>query len=305
MNAAAPDTLLGVLRLAEGYFAERGVDAPRRSAELLCGHVLGMSRLQLYLAHDRPLSERERQDLRMLVKRRSQHEPLAHLLGEQEFCGLSLHVDRHVLVPRPETEHLVDLAAKLAPPSGRVVDLGTGSGAIGVALAARRADVTVVATDVSRPALAVARRNVLRHGLEGRVHLVGGSWWEPFAAAAPGGSAAAGGGAVGVGTTSFDLVVSNPPYVDPARTDLLAADVRRYEPHVALFGAPGDPAVHYRAIVGGLTAHARSGAWVLLETGVEAADAALDVLRRAPCVTAVELRADLAGLPRYLMARMR
>jgi release factor glutamine methyltransferase len=278
--------VLGVLRAAEGYLAGRAVDAPRRSAELLIAHLLGLTRLQLYLAHDRPLSEAERARLRELVAQRGRGVPLAYLLGGCEFFGLELVLTRDVLVPRPETEGLVELAIERAPRGARCADLGTGSGAIAVALAHARDDVTVVASDVSAAAAAVAQRNVERHGLQARVEVRCGSYWEPLAPAAP-----------------FDLLVSNPPYVDRAQPELLAAEVVAHEPHAALFAAGGADAA-YRAILEGARAHLRPGAWLLLETGVGIAERALALVEGAPFLEGAELRPDLAGLPRYVLARV-
>ncbi|MBL8751985.1 MAG: HemK family protein methyltransferase, partial [Planctomycetes bacterium] len=149
-------TVLSVLRGAEEWLHKRGVDAPKRSAELLLGKVLGLDRLQLYLAHDRPLDPDERAAMRALVQRRGEHEPVAYLLGNWSFRGLELDVSSAVLVPRPETEELVDLALAKAPAGARVADFGTGSGAIAVALAAARPDLRVFALDASKNALAVA-----------------------------------------------------------------------------------------------------------------------------------------------------
>jgi release factor glutamine methyltransferase len=279
-------TVLSVLRGAEGYLKSRGVDAPRLSAERLLGKALGVQRLQLYLLHDRPLDEPERATMRELTARRGRHEPLAYLLGSIEFHGRELLVDPDVLIPRPETEGLVDLAIAQAPAGARVVELGTGSGAIAIALALARPDVSVVATEISPGAMRIARENVAKLGLGERIRLVAGSWWEPVAG------------------ESFDLLVSNPPYVDPARDDLLAPDVRAFEPRLALFSQPNDPASSYRAILAGAERSLRSGAVVLLETGVEAAAPALALLAAAPFLTQAELRRDLAGLPRYLLARV-
>lgn len=283
---ARPESVIGILRAAEHYLRERRIDAPRRSAELLMARLLGMSRLELYLAHDRPLTEPERATLRRLVAERGRGVPLAHLLGDWDFLGLCLRVDASVLIPRSETEHLAELAIASAPRGARCLDLGTGSGAIAIALGVQRRDVTVVATDVSPAAAAVARENVTRHGVEERVRVVEGSYWEPLRDEAP-----------------FDVLVSNPPYVDPDRADLLAPDVRAFEPHVALFTAPGDPVSAYRAILRGVPTGLQRGALLLMETGVGAAEPALALLRAAPFLTEVELRPDLAGLPRYLIAR--
>lgn len=282
----SPDTVLEILRASEVYLEGRGVDAPRRSAELLLGRVLAMPRLELYLAHDRPLSPDEKSTMRAWLARRGDHEPLAYVLGDHEFYGHELEVTPAVLIPRPETEGLVELAIERVGPGARCVDLGTGSGAIAIALALERDDVTVTAVDVSEAALEVARRNVERHGLQDRVTCRLGSFWAGVDADA-----------------RFDLVISNPPYVDPARPELLADDVRRFEPELALFTPSGEPAAAYEAIAAGLSQHAAPDAVLLFETGVGASEPARRVIESLAGVTDVELRDDLAGLPRYVCAR--
>ncbi|MBX3464259.1 MAG: peptide chain release factor N(5)-glutamine methyltransferase [Planctomycetes bacterium] len=279
-------TVLSVLRGAEQWLQRRGVDAPRRSAELLLGKVLGVGRLQMYLAHDRPLDEAERAAMRQLVARRAAGEPVAYLLGSWAFRGLELEVSPAVLIPRPETEGLVDLALARAPRGARVLDLGTGSGAIALALAMERPDLRLVATDRSRNALTVAAGNVRRHGVGDRVELRAGDWWEAVAGEAP-----------------FDLVVGNPPYIDPQAPAGLAADVAAHEPPLALYTAPGDPASCYRAIAAGLAGGLAAGGSVVLETGVGASEPALRCLREQAFLVDVQLVPDAAGIDRYLLAR--
>jgi release factor glutamine methyltransferase len=278
-------TVLDVLRAGEGWLRQREVDAPKRSMELMLGHVLGLRRLDLYLAFDRPMTEAELLRMRALLQRRGEHEPLAYVLGEVGFRTVMVRCDRRALVPRPETEDLVELALARAPQGGRVLDLGTGSGAIALALAVERPDLAITATDASPDALALADENFVAAGVRARVDLRLGSWFAPVAGLA------------------FDVVVSNPPYVDPAQPELLADDVRRFEPHAALFTPPGDPAACYREIVAGAMSGLVPGGWILFETGVEAAGSALAVLQGQTFLTDVELRPDLAGLPRYLLAR--
>ncbi len=285
---APAHTVLSVLRGAESWLHKRGVDAPKRSAELLLGHVLSLSRLQLYLAHDRPMDERERAAMRALLLRRGEGEPVAYLLGSWSFRGLDLAVSSATLIPRPETEEVVGHALERLPTGGVALDLGAGSGAIAVSLAVARPDARVVAVDVSADALAVAARNVARHGLGERVALRQGAWWAPVADG-----------------EQFDLVVSNPPYIDPQRPDGLAADVAAYEPALALFSAPGDAASCYRAIVAGLERHLRSGGWFVAETGVGASGPALALLGDQPFLADVRLLPDLAGIGRVLVAQRR
>lgn len=278
-------TVISVLRGAKAWLEQRGVEAPKRSAELLLGKVLGLSSLELYLAHDKPMQEPERAAMRELLRRRGEGEPVAHLLGSWSFRGLELEVSSAVLVPRPETEELVTLALERAPTAATAIDLGTGSGAIAIALAVERPGLAVTAVDLSENALAVARRNAARHGVAERIRFVRGSWWQPLAA-----------------DERFDLVVSNPPYVDPDGDDL-AADVRAFEPPLALFSAPGDPVSCYRELYAGLAAHLQPGGRFLAETGVGASGPAFELLQAQPELADTALEPDFAGIDRFLIAR--
>jgi release factor glutamine methyltransferase len=208
-------TLKEVLARSAGFLERKGVDSPRLAAELLLGSGLGLTRLELYTQHDRPMTPRELEVVRELVARRGRREPLAYILGEWGFRRLTLKTDARALVPRPETEVVVEraLAAVAAVEAPRVADVGTGSGAIALAIASERPDARVVATDVSAGALALARENAERLGLE--VELVR----TDLLAGVPG---------------PFDLVVSNPPYVLPEELGSLEAEVREWEPAVAL-----------------------------------------------------------------------
>ena len=287
-SEAPAHTVLSVLRGAEAWLHKRGVDAPKRSAELLLGHVLTLTRLQLYLAHDRPMDEQERAAMRALLARRGEGEPVAYLLGSWSFRGLELAVSPATLIPRPETEEVVGHALERLPAGGTALDLGSGRGAIAIALASARPDARVVAVDQSQNALAVAAANVARHGLGERVALRHGSWWEPIA-----------------DDERFDLVVSNPPYIDPEQREGLAADVAAFEPPLALFSAAGDALSCYRPIVAGLERHLRPGGWFVAETGVGASEPALALLAAQPFLADARLLPDLAGIGRVLLAQRR
>lgn len=220
-------TTLKVLAWTAQRFADRGVPSARLDAEVLLAHALGTTRVGLYTAHDKPLSADELASYRDLVKRRLGGEPVAYLVGEQEFWSLPLYVDEHVLIPRRDTETLVEVALRAAralPADGlRLADVCTGSGAVAIALATELPTARIVATDVSEAALGVARKNVARHGLGERIELVAGDLVAPLAAAGVAGALA--------------IIASNPPYVPTGDLASLQPEVRR-EPRAALDGGP-------------------------------------------------------------------
>jgi release factor glutamine methyltransferase len=211
-------TLQEVLGRSTEFLERKGVDSPRLDAERLLAHALGLTRIELYTEFDRPLNEDELAVARALVERRGAREPLAYVLGEWGFRRLVLKTDRRALVPRPETEVLVDRALELldGAPEPRVLDVGTGTGAIALALVQERPGVRVTGLDVSSDALDLARENMERAGLD--VELVQGD----LRAGLPGGP--------------YDLVASNPPYVEPDELESLEPEVRDYEPRIALVG---------------------------------------------------------------------
>ena len=217
-------TVLEIIRRSTEFLAGRGVESPRLSAEHLVGHALGLNRMRLYLEFERPLAEEELARIRPLVKRRSQREPLQHILGEVDFAGVRLKVDRRALVPRPETELLVEIVAAWAaenPPVARVADLGTGTGAIALGLAGKLSEAKVVAVDREEAALALARENAAANHAGARVEFVRSEW---FSALPPG---------------PYDLIVSNPPYLTEQELAEAAPEVREFEPRSALV-APDD-----------------------------------------------------------------
>lgn len=211
-------SLAEVLRGATEYLAARGVEHPRLDAERLLARALGLTRMELYTQHDRPLTEGERASARVLVQRRGRREPLAYVLGDWDFRRLTLKTDARALVPRPETEIVVErcLALLAGVEVPRVVDVGTGTGAIALALKHERPDAHVTATDISAPALELASENAVRNELE--VHFVETDLLAGLAG-------------------PFDLVVSNPPYVLAGELASLEPEVREWEPEVALLDA--------------------------------------------------------------------
>ncbi|HEU0303199.1 MAG TPA: peptide chain release factor N(5)-glutamine methyltransferase [Gaiellaceae bacterium] len=213
-------TVADAVKASTEFLAGKGVPSPRVDAEHLVAKALGLTRLDIYLQYDRPLSDEETAACRELVRRRGTREPLAYILGEWGFRRLTLKVDSRALIPRPETEVVVErcLALVEAVEAPRVLDVGTGTGAIALALADERPDAAVTAIDVSRDALALAAENAERTGLADRVRLV----HHDLAEGLPGGP--------------HDLVVSNPPYVEPEELDSLQPEVRDWEPKQALVG---------------------------------------------------------------------
>lgn len=283
-------TLLDVLRLSTAYLAEHGSTTPRLDAELLCANALRLRRLDVYLQHERPLSEDELGAVREMVRRRGRGEPVAYLTGEREFYGRRFAVTPAVLIPRPETETLVEVALRSlrAARDGRrgvrIVDLGTGSGCIAITLAAELSDLTVVATDVSTDALEVARENAQRHGVSDRVAFAHGSW----------------GGAL---DGAADVIVSNPPYVTVDELERAQRDVRDFEPHLALLaGADGlDP---YRAMVASLRDLLRPAGRLLLEIDPRRATAVQELIGGAFPGSETALERDLAGRDRVVVATL-
>jgi release factor glutamine methyltransferase len=277
-------TVLEIIKRTTEFLASRGVESPRLNAELLIGHALERKRMQLYLEFERLLTEAELERVRPLVRRRAQREPLQYIVGETEFCGLRLAVDRRALIPRPETELLVELVrrARGDAPSARILDLGTGSGAIALALAAAYPAAVVVAVDCNPDALELARSNATRTGLAARVTWLASDWFE----------------AVPAGV--YDVVVANPPYLTAEETDRTAPEVRDFEPRSAL--AAGDEGcADLVRIITAAPGYLAAGGLLALETGI-AQHARLLPLAREAGFSQVESHPDLTGRERFVLA---
>lgn len=279
-------TILEVIQKTADFFASKGVESPRLNAETLVGHALGLKRMQLYLQFEKPLADVDLDRIRPLVKRRGQREPLQHILGTVEWSGLVLKCDRRALIPRPETEYLVELLlgrlGDVAPAA--VLDLGTGTGALACALASRYPQAAVTATDLSDEALALAAENVAALGLGDRVRLVRSDWFAGLESGA-----------------SFDVIVANPPYLTGEETAAAEPEVRLFEPVSALTAADAGLA-DLRRIVEGAASRLRPGGWLALETGIAQHAALLELLAGAG-LSAGESVADLTGRDRFVFAR--
>lgn len=250
-------------------------------ARMLLAHATGMTRVALVAHPEAVLDAAQDRAFEDAAARRRAGEPLAYLIGEREFYGLSLGVTADVLIPRPETELLVDFALEALPEGGALLDLGTGSGAIALAVKSERPDARVTAVDLSRAALAVARENAVRHGLD--VEFLEGNWFEPLA------------------MRRFDLIASNPPYVAEGDPHLREGDVR-FEPGAALVaGADGLAAI--RIICAQACTHLEPGGWLCLEHGLGQESDARSLLEDAG-LAAPGARRDLAGIMRIAFGRM-
>jgi release factor glutamine methyltransferase len=240
-------TTLKILNWTKEYFASKGIENSRLEAEWLLCAATGLDRVGLYLNYDKPLNRNELALFRLMVDRRARREPLQHILGSQEFCGLEFQVSPDVLIPRHDTETLVEEALRRAPGAARVLDVGTGSGCIAVSLAKRLPAAKVTAIDISAPALKMARANARANGVE--VEFLLGSLLEPVAG------------------RRFDLIVSNPPYIPSEEIKKLEPEVRDGDPRLALDGGPDGLAIYRRLIPAGL-GHLEPGGWLLLEVGM-------------------------------------
>ncbi len=288
----APWTVGRLLTWTTDFLREKGAESPRLDAEVLLAFARGCKRIELYTAFEEPASDELRERFRALVKERASGKPVAYLVGQREFFSLPFEVTPDVLIPRPETELVVVRALDLI--KGRfhetkqcqqVVDVGTGSGTLAVAIAKHSQCCQITATDLSPTALDVARRNADRHGVEGRIDfieadLMSGLNFDPY----------------------FDLIVSNPPYVMTAELAALVDDVRRFEPKLALDGGE-----HGTSVIGRLLPQAaerlRPGGWLLMEISPTIVGRVEQLVDATPGLERRPTLKDLAGLARVVQAR--
>lgn len=285
-------TLRRMLDWCAGFFEKKEVDPPRLSAELLLAHVLKCNRIELYTRFQQPLNDAELDAIRTLVKRAAEHEPIQYLTGRAHFYNLEFDVTPEVLIPRPETETLVDralaaLKARISTEPPRVLELCTGSGCVAAAIAGNVKTATVVATDISLPALDIARKNFERLKLSDRIEVRLGDLFGALEGL--------------VDARPFDLVVANPPYIATAQVEKLDRNVRDFEPRVALDGGPDGLDPHRKILA---AAHDRlvGGGKVILEIAYDQEEAAIWMLRQDTRYTDARCFRDLAGQPRVIEA---
>lgn len=280
-------TIGTLLRAATAQLTSAGVDSPRLSAELMLCHGLGVSRVALVADHRKELTEAETATVTALLDRRAMGEPAAYILGTREFYGRDFAVTPATLIPRPETEHLIETALAALPAGDiRMADLGTGTGCIAITLCAECTRCSGIAVDLSAAALAVAHANARTHGVTNRLSPVRADFTKPLLA-----------------PHSLDLMVTNPPYISEPEYAELSPEVRNHEPRTALVPGPSG-LEHARILVAEATRAVRPGGLFLMEFGcTQGADVAALFTRYAPQWNTVDIRTDLAGLDRYVFAR--
>ncbi len=282
-------TIQKLLTWVTDYLTQKSVDAPRLSAELLLSHVLGLKRIELYTQYNRIVAQEQLTQLRGLVKRAGEHEPVAYLVGRTEFYSIEFEVTPDCLIPRPETELLVQRSIEfLRKRTGPqyICDLCTGCGVIAVAIAKNVPEAKVLATDLSEPALAVAAKNVEKYQLQDRIELRPGDLFEPLVPQ----------------IDQFDLIACNPPYVSAAEYEALDRNVKDYEPRLALYAGP-DGLDLYRRIAAKVGPFLKPDGLLLLEIGYTQGPAVRALLEETALFTQIRIDKDLQGHERVVTAQ--
>lgn len=269
------------------YFKKNSIDSARLDTELLLGHILNKSRLQLYMDFEQVVSKEHLAQYRELIKKRIERVPVAYLTNHKEFMSLSFYVDESVLIPRPETEVLVENVLKLQSDDCNVLDLGTGSGAIVVTLATKRVDWKFIATDISTEAVVVAEKNAQRHRVSERITFLQGNLFEPLQDE----------------SMKFDCIVSNPPYIPSDEISTLMPEVRDYEPRIAIdSGTAGLDFIE--RLVAESPRFLKENGQLLFEFGYQQDEAVRDLIQSNPQYTDCNIIKDYAGIERVAVARI-
>ncbi|WP_457552544.1 peptide chain release factor N(5)-glutamine methyltransferase [Desulfobacula sp.] len=283
-------TIIKILSWTESYLKKHSIDSPRLAAEMLLAHCLGKKRLDLYLQYDRPLQKNELSDFKALIKRRIQNEPVAYITGEKGFYEADFKVEEGVLIPRPDTETLVEQAIEVLnagqanSKTMAVLELGTGSGAIIVSLAKKFSHHLYFASDISPVALAIAKKNAERIVKE-KIAFFSGSWFLSLKR-----------------KPQFDLIVSNPPYIPSADIQMLQSEIRLFEPIIALDGGI-DGLDCYRSILIDAHHYLTPGGTLLLEMGFDQKKGIENILKQYPQYGNIDFIRDLAGHNRIVLMK--
>jgi release factor glutamine methyltransferase len=285
--------VLELLNWSTNYLKDHQIENPRLNAELLLACSLNLGREGLYTHLHGQIKEREKEALEKLIQRRISGEPLQYILERQEFWSIDFKVDPRVLIPRPETELLVEQSLLILSktPFKRtpsVLELGTGSGAIAIALAKEMKDIFLVATDISRDALVLARENAKSAGVQNQIEFLNGNLFDPFCPSKKRGL--------------FDMILSNPPYINRLEIQALAKEVREHEPIIALDGGE-DGLEFYRSIISQAPFYLREGGWLLLEVGQGQSEKVSEQIERNGTFLRAQILPDLSGIERVVKAQ--
>ena len=290
MTQTASETTWTVLKLMKwtaDYLSEKGINTARLDGELLLAHLLGMDRTHLYMNFDQPLTKEELAAFKALVKRRGNREPLQYITGRQEFWSMPFKVSPKVLIPRPETELLVEEAIKAVKmtfpqeDSLNILDIGTGSGALAAAIAKEMKSASIIGVDISDEAITLAGENIELNNLSSSVTLLQGDLFKP------------------VGEKRFHLIVSNPPYIPHLELKGLQPEVSQYEPLSALDGGK-DGLDYYRELIPKAPKHLQPEGWLMLEHGMGQSDHIISIFEKTGSFTKIEAVNDLAGIDRVV-----
>lgn len=285
-------TIQKLLNWITEYFTSKGIDSPRFSAELLLSHVVTMTRIELYTQFDKLVTKQQLDMLHSLVKRAGQDEPIVYIIGKTEFYSLGLEINNNCLIPRPETELLVERGIEfLRTRTGDqlVCDLCTGSGCVAVAIAKNFENCEMIATDISEKALAVAVKNIEKHQLENRVKLKCGDLFEPIMNQSA--------------EAKFDLIVCNPPYVSESEFEKLEKNVKEYEPKLALIADRNGLDIYHK-IIEQCETFLKPGSAIMMEIGYAQGPAIKELLEKAGIFTEISIEKDLCDNNRIAIAKI-
>ena len=280
--------VIDLIQWTTEYFERHNIPTPRLDAELLLGHLLQKSRLQLYLHFETPVFQEQLSTFRELVKKRVEHTPVSYLTNHREFMSLNFYVDGRVLIPRPETEILVETVLLGQKGKCRLIDIGTGSGAIAISFAVNRPDWEIVATDLSADALTVAQQNATLHHCADRLTFLQGDLFEP---------------AQELESPRFDWIVSNPPYVSAEDFPTLSPDVRDHEPKIALI-AGSDGLDIIRRLVADAPRLLNPHGQLIMEIGYNQSGTVQQLIHSNPAYKACQIIKDYSGIERVVVARL-
>lgn len=280
--------VIDLIQWTSKYFKYQNITSPRLDAEILLGHVLKKSRLQLYLSFDMPVFQEALSEFRGLIKRRAAHTPVSYLTNQKEFMSLAFYVDSRVLIPRPETEILAETVLRQQSGKCRLIDIGTGSGAIAVSLAFNRPDWEIVATDLLADALDVARKNAVIHGCTERITFLQGDLFAPVKT---------------LENRRFDWIASNPPYISAKDFPTLPPDIRDYEPNSAI-AAGCDGLSIIRRIIAGAPQFLNPNGRLILEIGNNQSDQVQDLIQLNPAYNDCQVIVDYSGRERIIVASL-